>query len=108
MQGITRERGRGSDGKRNARTTQAETRAMYDIVHLLKIHERHIFETPLDERLDSQPAAHNSVISKQGYNSLYQVLVVQKGIQDARKQIREGVHDIRNFFYRVALPPGIQ
>jgi hypothetical protein len=49
MQGITRQRGRDSDGKRNARTP-SKTRAMYGSAHLLNAQDRHIFDKPIEER----------------------------------------------------------
>ncbi len=91
------------DGILTAREMQelhAKTRAMYSSAHLLNIHDRQIFDKPLDERLDSRLSDLKAWVQQ-----LYPV--VQKGIQDANRQIRLGVQDIRNFL-RIAPPPGIQ
>jgi hypothetical protein len=53
MQGDTRQSGRYSDGKRNARTT-SQNPGDVRRTHLLIIHDRQIFHKPLDERLDSR------------------------------------------------------
>jgi hypothetical protein len=80
---------------------QAKTRAMYGNAHLLNIQDRQIFDKPLDERLESRLSDLKAWVQQ-----LYPV--VQKGIQDAHTQMREGAQDIRNFFSRIAPPPGIQ
>jgi hypothetical protein len=65
---------------------------MYGSAHLLSIQDT--FSTkPLDERLESRLSSDLKAWLQQLYP------VVQKGIQDAHTQIREGVQDIRNFFF---------
>jgi hypothetical protein len=80
---------------------QAKTRAMYSSAHLLNIHVRQIFNKPLDKRLDSGLSDLKAWVQQ-----LYPV--VQKGIQDAHEQVRDGFQDIRNFLIRIAPQPGIQ
>jgi hypothetical protein len=80
---------------REMQELQAKTRAMYSSAHLLNIHDRKIFEKPIEERLESRLSDLKAWVQQ-----LYPA--VQKGIQDANTQLREGVQDIRNFFFRNA------
>ena len=86
---------------REMQELQAKTRAMYSSAHLLNIHDRQIFNKPIDERLDSRLSDLKAWVQQ-----LYPV--VQKGIQDAHEQVRDGFQDIRNFLIRIAPQPGIQ
>jgi hypothetical protein len=75
---------------------QAKTRAMYSSAHLLNIQDRQIFDNPIEERLESRLSDLKAWVQEQLYP------VVQKGIQDAHTQMREGVQGIRNFFFRTS------
>jgi hypothetical protein len=68
---------------------------MYSSAHSLNIHERQIFDKPIEERLESRLSDLKAWVQQ-----LYPA--VQKGIQDAHTQMREGVQDIRNFLFRTA------
>jgi hypothetical protein len=86
---------------RGTQEFQAKPRAMYGSTPLLNAQDRQIIDKPLDERLESRVSDLKAWV-QQFYP------VVQKGIQDAYTQMREGLQDIRNFFFRIASPPGIQ
>jgi hypothetical protein len=80
---------------RGMQELQAKTRAMYSSAHLLNIHDRQIFDKPIEERLESRLSDLKTWVQQ-----LYPA--VQKGIQDANTQIREGVQEIRKFLFRTA------
>jgi hypothetical protein len=78
------------DGILTARETQelqAKTRAMYSSAHLLN--------KPIEERLEAQLRDLKAWVQQ-----IYPA--VQRCIQDTHIQMREGVHDIQNFFFRTA------
>jgi hypothetical protein len=78
------------DGNLTARETQelqATPRAIYSSAHLLNIQDMKIFDKPIEERLEPRLSDLKAWIQ-----------VVQKGIQEAHTQMREGVQDIRSSF----------
>jgi hypothetical protein len=82
---------------REMQELQAKTRAMNSSAHLLNIQEdRQIFDKPIEEHLESRLSDLKAWVQQLNPS-------VQKGIQDAHTQMREGVQDIRIFFFRNAL-----
>jgi hypothetical protein len=76
---------------RKTQERQAKTRAMYNSAHLLNTNDRQIVDTPIDERWDSRLGNLKAWVKQ-----LYSVL--QKGIQDAHKQIHASLKMKRDLF----------